>query len=127
MISRNCLCYQRVLVPFQSRLLTGYVMNQSNETSFDKIKDVQDVLDEIPVLTDELIELIHHISEKYGTSLGEALQTVIPAGLIKQTKKTIKLNEKEGRPENFEEQQLLGIIQKKKSMDWYTVLVINIM
>ncbi len=111
----------RVLVPFQSRMLTGYVINQSDETSHEKIKDVQDVLDEIPVLTDELISLIHHISQKYGTSLGEALQTVIPAGLIKQTKKKVIITDQEGMPESFEEQQLLKMIRAKKSMDWGTL------
>lgn len=110
----------RVLVPFQSRLLTGYVLNESKKPSLDKIKDVQDVLDEIPVLTDELIELIRHISEKYGTSLGEALQTVIPTGLIKQTKKKIVPTDREDFPEEFAEQQLLMMIRKKKSIDWNT-------
>jgi primosomal protein N' (replication factor Y) len=110
----------RVLVPFQSRMLTGYVINQSEVTAQTKIKDVQDILDEIPVLTDELIYLIKHISEKYGVSLGEALQTVVPAGLVKQTKKKIILANKEGQPDSFEERQLLKIIQTKKNLDWST-------
>jgi primosomal protein N' (replication factor Y) len=111
----------RVLVPFQNRMLTGYVINQSDEASYEKIRDVQDVLDEIPVLTDELISLIHYISQKYGTSLGEALQTVVPAGLIKQTKKKVLSTDQKGMPESFEEQQFLKIIRSKKSMDWHSL------
>lgn len=110
----------RVLVPFQKRLLTGYVINQSTPAADISIKDIQDVLDEMPVLTTELIQLIHHIREKYGTSLGEALQTVIPAGLIKQTKKTILVEAKEGDPETVEEKNLLVIFQKRKTIDWNT-------
>jgi len=110
----------RVLVPFQSRILTGYVLNETKDTTLNNIKDVQDILDEIPVLTDELIQLIHYISDKYGTSLGEALQTVIPAGLIKETKKRILFSGKDGMPEDLAEQKLLITIQQKKSMDWTT-------
>ena len=110
----------RVLVPFQKRLLTGYVIEQTTTSIETPIKDVQDILDEMPVLTSELIELIHHIRQKYGTSLGEALQTVIPAGLIKQTKKTIFVETKEGCPQDFEERKLLEVFQKKKATDWNT-------
>lgn len=108
----------RVLVPFQKRLLTGYVLQQSKNTDHEKIKDVQDVLDELPVLTHELIALIHFIKDRYGASLGEALQTVIPTGLIQQTKKKIFPVSREDFPESFEEQKILQTIRQRKEVDW---------
>ena len=110
----------RVLVPFHKRILTGYVLRQSDESSYSVIKDVQDVLDEAPVLTLELIALIHDLTERYGATLGEALQTVVPAGLLQQTKKKMIATEKAGLPDSLEERKVVEWIRNKKITDWST-------
>jgi primosomal protein N' (replication factor Y) len=108
----------RVLVPFQRRLLTGYVLEHTQTEQQNPIKDIQDILDETPVLTPELIDLIHFIRDKYGASLGEALQTVIPSGLLRQSKKILKPISREGFPMFHEEKELLETIRAKKKIDW---------
>lgn len=108
----------RVLVPFQKRLLTGYVLEQSETSKHETVKNVQDVLDEIPVLTKELISLIRFVSDRYGVTLGEAVQTVVPAGLLQQTKKKIIASDKVGSPEDLQEKKLLETVRIKKVVDW---------
>ena len=53
----------RVVVPFGKRMLTGYVLDifdqlpPEADVQVEKIKSVSDVLDEGPILTDEIIRL----------------------------------------------------------------------
>ena len=115
-----------------ARLLGSCWLSRSgpiSKTTFDRIcsgsiggihvnpisKRLQDVLDEIPVLTPELIQLIHYMKKHYGASLGEVLQTVIPAGLIQQTKKKIFCNGQNRVDRDVEDQKILDEIRKRKS------------
>jgi primosomal protein N' (replication factor Y) len=45
------------------------------------IKDVIDVLDDIPVCTPDLLDLTKWIAEYYVCSWGEALKSALPAGV----------------------------------------------
>ncbi len=48
---------QRVKVHFGPRLIMGYVLNLKETSDFDKLKNIVEILDLVPSLTLELLEL----------------------------------------------------------------------
>jgi primosomal protein N' (replication factor Y) len=77
----------RVVVPFGSRKLTGVVLKVHDETPEGQIREVLQLLDEEPVLSDELIALGRWIANYYCAPLGEVLRSMTPlTGEIRKTK-----------------------------------------
>lgn len=72
---------KRVLVPFGSRLLEGFVMAFHLEKVEFTCKDIHSILDEKPVLTSEMLELGNYISKKTFSTLISAYQTMLPKAL----------------------------------------------
>ena len=81
----------RVLVPFRNRRLTGVVVQEGPppETLDFEVKAVLDVLDDVPVCTDELLALTKWIADYYVCNWGEALKTVLPAGTTVETERRL--------------------------------------
>ena len=71
----------RVQVPFGRRNLVGYVVGFPAAASVPKIKPIERILDDPPLLTPKLMELARWIASYYACSFGEALRAVLPAGL----------------------------------------------
>src|ERR1035437_25317 len=72
----------RVLVPFGGQRLMGVVVRVHDERPTDgiEIKPVQQVLDEAPLLPDELMRLAGWIAQYYVAPLGEVLRGMMPLG-----------------------------------------------
>ena len=72
----------RVLAPFGSRRLTGYVVGETATPppGVPEIKQIQRPLDKRPVFDERLLELARWLSDMYLCSLGEALATMLPGG-----------------------------------------------
>ncbi len=70
----------RVLVPFSGQRLMGVVVRVHDEQPTDgiEIKPVQQVLDEAPLLSDELMRLAAWIAQYYVAPLGEVLRGMMP-------------------------------------------------
>ncbi len=81
----------RVLVPFGPRRLTGYVISLSNTTNVPGIKSILDILDQEPIISEELLRLAHWISEYYICPLGEVIRAMVPAGSNLESKIVITL------------------------------------
>jgi len=81
----------RVLVPFRSRRLTGVVVGEGPppETLDFEVKEVLDVLDDVPVCTGELLGLTEWIADYYVCGWGEALKAVLPAGTTVETERRL--------------------------------------
>lgn len=80
----------RAVVPFGKRTLTGFIINKTTTTEVkDKIKQIQDVLDEKPVFTKSSFKFYEWLSEYYLSSLGEALRLAVPQGTDVETKRKI--------------------------------------
>jgi primosomal protein N' (replication factor Y) (superfamily II helicase) len=80
----------RTVVPFGKRILTGFVINVTEQTSVkEKIKPIHDVLDYNPIFTSESLKFYEWISDYYLSSLGEALRNAVPYGLDIETRKKI--------------------------------------
>lgn len=80
----------RVLVSFNSKELVGYVTsvketNQSKEEIEEslgyQINEIKDVIDEAPLLNDDLLELVEEISKYYLASKISVLQAMLPPSL----------------------------------------------
>ncbi len=72
----------RVSVPFGKQKLEGFVLKVEEEqkTEF-SLKDIEEVVDETPVLNDELLLIGKYISKKTLCNLISAYQTMLPSAL----------------------------------------------
>ena len=82
----------RVLVPLRNRRLTGVIVEEGPpaDTLDFAVKDVIDVLDDVPVCTAELLDLTQWIADYYVCSWGEALKAALPAGTTVETQHTLR-------------------------------------
>lgn len=76
----------RVDIPFGARTMTGYVIELSDQTDFDesKIKPLIGICSGSVAVESKLIELAAWIRKNYGSTMNQALKTVIP--VKKETK-----------------------------------------
>lgn len=81
----------RVVAPFRKRFLTGVVVSLSSESNFTEVKPIQDVLDEKPMYSDEMLRLTRWISDYYLSSWGEALKTAGPTGTSIESSQHVRL------------------------------------
>ncbi len=83
----------RVLIPFAGRKIEGYVVGIKDNTTVpaDKLKEIDSVLDDRPVIGGEMLELMRYMCERYHLRIVDALRLFIPAqmrgGRIKELKK----------------------------------------
>jgi primosomal protein N' (replication factor Y) len=70
----------RVMVPFGGQRLMGVVVRVHNDrpANTGEIKSVQQVLDDAPLLPDELMQLAKWIAQYYVAPLGEVLRGMMP-------------------------------------------------
>jgi primosomal protein N' (replication factor Y) (superfamily II helicase) len=80
----------RVLVPLGTRQVTGIVVGFSDHPDGIRLRDVLDALDEVPLLSPELLKLCQFAARYYMTSLGEVLATAVLAGLRAQTHRWVR-------------------------------------
>ena len=85
----------RVGVPFGSRVLQGFVISLSTDTDYDrsKLKSVSQLLDPVPPLLPDLIDLSEWLSHKYCCSRIASLQVMLPSALKGKEEKYIGLSE----------------------------------
>ena len=70
----------RVLVPFGSREVEGYVVGLADESDVQDVKPILEVVDASPVFTDDQLRLAEWLSDQYLCLRVEALQCILPAG-----------------------------------------------
>lgn len=120
----------RVGVPFGPRTLQGFVIGLSgtSETPATKLKALQELLDLVPPLSEELVELSEWMSAKYACHRITALQSMLPAALKGKAERYIRVAEREswvGEDSLFdataslltdEEEQIVSHIQKQQEV-----------
>lgn len=86
----------RVWVPFQRRKAIGLVVHiHSDEPDFNT-RPIERLLEEEPVLSDELLKLTEWIHRFYYCSWGEVVQAALPAGLNFYSEKYLRATGNEG-------------------------------
>lgn len=89
----------RVVVPFGPRKIMGFVMQIAPTSSYDKLKDIIDVLDLTPVLTDELLKLGQWLAKETISLYITAFQVMLPQVLKSQYKKElVRMTDEELEP-----------------------------
>jgi primosomal protein N' (replication factor Y) (superfamily II helicase) len=83
----------RVVVPFGRQQITGYIVGLPTSIDSSKIpvesdiKDILELVDSEPLLTQEVFELTRWVSEYYAAPWGEVLKAALPAGLNAKVEK----------------------------------------
>lgn len=105
-----------VMIPFGrgNRLISGYVIEITDRPSFEisKMKEIDSVIEGATTVESGLIQLAWWIKENYGSTMNQALKTVIPV------KKTVKSVEKKTVVLNLsdeEVEQKLNLYQQKNA------------
>lgn len=82
---------KRALVKVGNRYTTGVVTEPTTGEEVREIKSIEELLDEIPVFTGEMIELCRRISDYYICSLGEVFAAAVPKGVSPKSVIKIKI------------------------------------
>ncbi len=77
----NVICGQRVIVPFGTRFLQGFVVGISENCSFDadKVKPISRTVEDFPVIKKEMLELMFHMADKLHLKLASILRLFLPS------------------------------------------------
>jgi primosomal protein N' (replication factor Y) len=106
----------RVLVPFgrNEAFREAYVMELKSESSFKELKNVYQVLDESPVLNDELIQLSRFMKKRYICTHDLAIRCMIPAGLSLSHSLEVSLCHAEPFDITEEQKEIISILKGHK-------------
>ena len=85
---------QRVMLPFgRANKRTEGIVLTVEDGSVDKLKAVEDCLDDAPLLTESQLRLAAFLRERYFCTFFDAIRVMLPAGLWFRTKLTVTLTE----------------------------------
>jgi primosomal protein N' (replication factor Y) len=74
----------RVLVPFKGRKVTGFaidLLDRPPKEVEEKLREVEDILDEAPLIDPKMLSFYRWIADYYIYPLGEVIKTGLPPGL----------------------------------------------
>ncbi|MCR5664410.1 MAG: primosomal protein N' [Oscillospiraceae bacterium] len=73
----------RVLVPFSAgnRLCEGIILSLADSSGYEKLKAVQRLLDDEPILTEEQIRLALFMRDRFFCTVYDAVKAILPAGV----------------------------------------------
>lgn len=122
---------QRVLVPFQNRKLTAYVINKalqppSNLPPGASLKGILGVLDEASLISPELFKLSQWISNYYFAPLGEVLKACLPPKVNVQSYKRVTITsagleawlvQEKTQTVSQDERKILQVLAELKSLE----------
>lgn len=83
----KCVPGCRVLVPFGkgNRCRQGIVLSVSEYKGVEKLKKVSQLIDDIPVLNDEMLKLVEWLKDRTFCTYFEAVKAVLPSGMCRRT------------------------------------------
>lgn len=106
----------RVVIPFGPRKITGFVIKRIEESEFDKLKEIIDVLDLTPVLTEELLKLGKWLADELLSLYIATYHAMLPQVLKAKYEKEIVRVTTKPLPQALE--QLLG---EKHAADYHEI------
>lgn len=80
-VEKNYQTGMRVLVPFANRVIEGYIIEISDECSYDKdkIKPIIRSLEDFPCIHNDQLEIANFMKDKYNIGMCDALRLFLPA------------------------------------------------
>lgn len=108
---------KRAWVPLQRRKAMGFIVAIHDRTPDFNTRPVEQILDDEPVLSSELLTLTRWIHRFYYCGWGEAIQAALPAGLDFYTEKRLRVNTEQSLPSHLKEteREIVGEIRKQGS------------
>ncbi len=103
---------QRVFVPFGKQKTIGYVtkLKETSDCGLE-LKEIIEIIDPVPLLTNQNISLAKNISKHYFSSFGKTLELFIPQALRNSVNKTLVIKNKTNISDN-----LLALFNNKDSI-----------
>ena len=86
----------RVLIPFKGRKVIGFAIDLLDHPQKDieeKLREVEDLLDEIPLIDPQMLRFYRWISNYYLYPLGEVIKTGLPPGVHLKSELILRLTE----------------------------------
>ena len=74
---------KRAFVPFHNRSMVGYIVGLSDTADVSQVKELSYIIDQEPIIDDEMLKLTRWMADTYFCSWGEALHSIIPQGIKK--------------------------------------------
>ncbi len=102
----------RVLAPFGRRRVTGYIIEITNDSSRDDLKDITDILDKAPLFDPEDLKFYRWASDYYMYPLAKTLRLVLPAGIGVESSRTVMKTQKPAPADLTENQQQIMSLLK---------------
>ena len=120
-LEKDIVIGKRVVVPFASRKLEGFILNIHNNKPEYDVKDIISIVDEYAILNEEQIELGSYLSKKTFASLTSCFQTMLPAALKahlgftipKKFVSYIYLNDDNYVPKNKSQEKIIELLKEK--------------
>ena len=114
----------RVLVSFGrgSQKRQGFVfsVSDSQETGDVKLKKISEVLDEKPLLTDEMLKIASFLADRTFCTYFDAAKAILPSGIYLRVAETFMLSPEysDVDPDDIspEEQQIVSLLRKKDKL-----------
>jgi len=97
----------RVGVNFANRKMTGYVIGLTRKSKIKKLKAIEILIDNVPLLDKQALLLTKKVAEYYCCSWGEAIETALPDALRRGRKISFKQADKDQGVKPKEETVLL--------------------
>lgn len=112
----------RVLVPFGHLKRQGYVIDlvQESETDLKKLKKIEEIIDEVPILTEELLNLGRWLSTTTLCFIISAYQVMLPSVMKATYKKQLTIRNNDLLKDEFED--IYRLFQNHTSLDWKEVM-----
>ena len=79
-LQAHCAVGQRVMVPVGRRELLGYIVDLTFDSSVSGLKPLNDILDETPLVSPDLLWLTRWVSDYYLCPWGQVLKAAVPEG-----------------------------------------------
>ncbi len=83
----------RVWIQFRDKRKLGYVVKLTGTTNIEHVKPILETIDNSPILDKNMLLLTKKLSDYYGCSWGEAIETALPDALRKGKKITNNIEE----------------------------------
>ena len=104
----------RVLVPFNNRKITGYILEKVPRKNNQNLKEILNVLDPEPLFHKQQVPFFEWMADYYMHPIGQLIQSALPGGLNTDPYKIAVLTE-----EGLDAMAVLSpLSEEKKLLSW---------
>jgi len=84
----------RAWIQFRAQRKLGYVVKLAAESNIERVKPILEIIDDFPIIDKNMLLVTRELSDYYGCSWGEAIETALPQGLRKGKEITNNIKER---------------------------------